>query len=52
YSLTDLVHSHGAGATNLALAVHRNVMIINTAADEEIYKDSRNTVFQQFSPPK
>jgi lysine N6-hydroxylase len=52
YSLTDLVHSHGAGATNLALAVHRNVTIINTAADKEIYKDPRNTVFQQFSPPK
>jgi lysine N6-hydroxylase len=52
YSLTDLVHSHGAGATNLALAVHRNAAIINHVTGREIYEDRRETVFQQFSPRK
>ncbi|WP_085506678.1 lysine N(6)-hydroxylase/L-ornithine N(5)-oxygenase family protein [Thalassobacillus devorans] len=45
---TNLAHSHGAGATNLGLAVRRNVQIINRIAGEELYQDKRNTIFQQF----
>ncbi|NJP38732.1 lysine N(6)-hydroxylase/L-ornithine N(5)-oxygenase family protein [Alkalicoccus luteus] len=48
YTLTDIVHSHGAGATNLALAVNRNVTIINDIAGRTIYQERENTVFQQF----
>ncbi|SDZ93422.1 lysine N6-hydroxylase [Thalassobacillus cyri] len=46
---TNLTHSHGAGATNLGLAVQRNIEIINKIADEEIYQDNRETIFQQFT---
>ncbi|MGI8313989.1 lysine N(6)-hydroxylase/L-ornithine N(5)-oxygenase family protein [Halobacillus mangrovi] len=49
FSLTNLVHSHGAGATNLGLSVHRNVHIINTIAGKEVYKNQEDTTFQQFS---
>ncbi|CAM3833045.1 lysine N(6)-hydroxylase/L-ornithine N(5)-oxygenase family protein [Alkalicoccus chagannorensis] len=49
YPLTDLVHSHGAGATNLALSVHRNTVIINQIAGRTVYEDQRDTIFQQFS---
>lgn len=49
FTLTDLVHSHGAGATNLGLSVHRNIHIINTIAGKEIYRNQKNTTFQQFS---
>ncbi|QKS70564.1 SidA/IucD/PvdA family monooxygenase [Paenalkalicoccus suaedae] len=48
YSLTNLEHSHGAGATNLALSVHRNIVIINEIAGRELYKDVRDNVFQSF----
>ncbi|MCA1011875.1 lysine N(6)-hydroxylase/L-ornithine N(5)-oxygenase family protein [Halobacillus halophilus] len=49
FTLTNLVHSHGAGATNLGLSVHRNVHIINTIAGRTVYKNQRDTTFQQFS---
>ncbi|SFK12684.1 lysine N6-hydroxylase [Halobacillus dabanensis] len=49
FTLTDLVHSHGAGATNLGLSVIRNIHIINTIAEKEIYRNQKNTTFQQFS---
>ncbi|MFC7319961.1 lysine N(6)-hydroxylase/L-ornithine N(5)-oxygenase family protein [Halobacillus campisalis] len=49
FTLTDLVHSHGAGATNLGLSVHRNVHIINTIAGKQIYKNQQQTAFQTFS---
>ncbi|GEL08000.1 lysine N(6)-hydroxylase/L-ornithine N(5)-oxygenase family protein [Salisediminibacterium halotolerans] len=48
FTLTDLLHSHGIGATNLALSVQRNVTIINTIAGRTVYPEQRNTVFQQF----
>ncbi|UOQ44706.1 SidA/IucD/PvdA family monooxygenase [Halobacillus salinarum] len=49
FTLTNLLHSHGAGATNLGLAVHRNVHIINTIAGKEVYKNQQDTSFQTFS---
>jgi lysine N6-hydroxylase len=49
YTLTNLEHSHGAGATNLGLAVDRNIAIINDITGEEVYKAQRNTIFSQFS---
>ncbi|WP_281974281.1 lysine N(6)-hydroxylase/L-ornithine N(5)-oxygenase family protein [Halobacillus litoralis] len=49
FTLTNLVHSHGAGATNLGLSVHRNVHIINTIAGKEIYRNQKESTFQQFS---
>lgn len=48
YTLTNLEHTHGAGATNLALSVQRNQMILNAIAGEEVYPLSSQTVFQQF----
>lgn len=48
FVLTNLEHSHGAGATNLGLAVHRNVQIINLLAGRTVYEDKRHTIFQQF----
>ncbi|MFG6146705.1 lysine N(6)-hydroxylase/L-ornithine N(5)-oxygenase family protein [Halobacillus sp. B23F22_1] len=49
FTLTNLVHSHGAGATNLGLSVHRNVHIINQIAGKEVYKNQEDTAFQTFS---
>ncbi len=49
FTLTNLTHSHGAGATNLGLSVHRNIHIINTIAGKEIYKNQEDTSFQTFS---
>jgi lysine N6-hydroxylase len=49
YTLTNLEHSHGAGATNLELSVDRNIEIINDITGEEVYKTQRNTIFSQFS---
>ncbi|MCF6411263.1 lysine N(6)-hydroxylase/L-ornithine N(5)-oxygenase family protein [Pseudalkalibacillus salsuginis] len=48
FTLTNLEHSHGAGATNLGLSVVRNQKIINKIAGKELYKVSEDTVFQQF----
>ncbi|MFD1019352.1 lysine N(6)-hydroxylase/L-ornithine N(5)-oxygenase family protein [Thalassobacillus hwangdonensis] len=49
FTLTNLEHSHGAGATNLGLAVQRNIEIINLLAGKEIYQNQRDTIFQQFT---
>ncbi|WP_181350814.1 lysine N(6)-hydroxylase/L-ornithine N(5)-oxygenase family protein [Thalassobacillus sp. CUG 92003] len=49
FMLTDLVHSHGAGATNLGLSVNRNVHIVNSIAGREVYENQRQNAFQQFS---
>ncbi|SDK19037.1 lysine N(6)-hydroxylase/L-ornithine N(5)-oxygenase family protein [Sediminibacillus albus] len=49
FVLTNLEHSHGAGATNLGLSVQRNVHIINLLAGREVYANQRDTIFQQFS---
>jgi lysine N6-hydroxylase len=48
FTLTNLEHSHGAGATNLGLSVYRNQQIINTICGNEIYPVKHDTVFQQF----
>lgn len=48
FTVTNIEHSHGAGATNLGLAVQRNVTMINQIAGKEIYPEQRNTVFQTF----
>ncbi|MCF6139266.1 lysine N(6)-hydroxylase/L-ornithine N(5)-oxygenase family protein [Pseudalkalibacillus berkeleyi] len=48
FTLTNLEHSHGAGATNLGLSVYRNQQIINTICGEEVYPITQETVFQQF----
>ncbi|GGM19540.1 lysine 6-monooxygenase [Paraliobacillus quinghaiensis] len=49
FTLTNLEHSHGSGATNLALAVDRNVHIINKIAGQEIYRAKQDTLFTQFT---
>ncbi len=49
FTLTNLEHSHGAGATNLGLSVQRNVHIINRIAGRQVYSNQRDTIFQQFT---
>lgn len=49
FTLTNLEHSHGTGATNLGLAVHRNIKIINLLAGRTVYEDKRHSIFQQFN---
>ncbi|TKD68308.1 ornithine monooxygenase [Pseudalkalibacillus hwajinpoensis] len=49
FTLTNLDHSHGTGATNLALSVERNKRVLNRVAGKELYSINTNTVFQQFS---
>ncbi|WP_163581883.1 lysine N(6)-hydroxylase/L-ornithine N(5)-oxygenase family protein [Gracilibacillus saliphilus] len=48
YTLTNLEQSHGTGATNLGLAVDRNIQIINEIAGETVYEQQRDTIFTQF----
>ncbi len=48
FTLTNLEHSHGAGATNLGLSVYRNQKILNTICGKEIFRVNHDTVFQQF----
>ncbi|WP_208590627.1 lysine N(6)-hydroxylase/L-ornithine N(5)-oxygenase family protein [Gracilibacillus suaedae] len=48
YTLTNLEQSHGTGATNLELAVDRNIQIINEIAGETVYEEKRGTIFTQF----
>ncbi|WP_158738448.1 lysine N(6)-hydroxylase/L-ornithine N(5)-oxygenase family protein [Alteribacillus sp. YIM 98480] len=52
YTLTNLDHSHGTAATNLALSVLRNQTIINDMCGFEIYPLQYDTIFQQFSLKK
>ncbi|SFB22889.1 lysine N6-hydroxylase [Lentibacillus halodurans] len=49
FTMTNLEHSHGTAATNLGLAVQKNIQIINLLAGQEVYKDRRDTIFQQFT---
>ncbi|SDJ55252.1 lysine N(6)-hydroxylase/L-ornithine N(5)-oxygenase family protein [Salimicrobium halophilum] len=49
FTATGLTHSHGTGATNLGLAVHRNVHILNAIAGKEVYRNQENPAFQTFS---
>ncbi|WP_433747284.1 lysine N(6)-hydroxylase/L-ornithine N(5)-oxygenase family protein [Falsibacillus pallidus] len=49
FVLTNLVHSHGAAATNLGLSVERNISIINAVAGREVYQDQKGTIFSQFT---
>ncbi|TLS35755.1 lysine N(6)-hydroxylase/L-ornithine N(5)-oxygenase family protein [Pseudalkalibacillus caeni] len=49
FTVTNIEHSHGAGATNLGLSVHRNQQIINRVAGKEIYPLMEDTIFQTFS---
>ncbi|QDI91467.1 ornithine monooxygenase [Salicibibacter halophilus] len=48
FSLTNLEHSHGTSATNLALSVKRNQHIVNLLTGEETYPVYRDNLFQQF----
>ncbi|MFC4403430.1 lysine N(6)-hydroxylase/L-ornithine N(5)-oxygenase family protein [Gracilibacillus xinjiangensis] len=50
YTLTNLEHSHGTGATNLGLAVDRNIKIINEIAGKVVYESQRESIFSQFMP--
>ncbi|WP_102336564.1 lysine N(6)-hydroxylase/L-ornithine N(5)-oxygenase family protein [Salimicrobium jeotgali] len=49
FTATGLTHSHGTGATNLGLAVHRNIHILNAIAGKEVYRNQENPAFQTFS---
>ncbi|SFP58075.1 lysine N(6)-hydroxylase/L-ornithine N(5)-oxygenase family protein [Salibacterium halotolerans] len=48
YVLTNLDHSHGTAATNLALSVMRNQTIINDICGYEVYPVQQDTIFQRF----
>ncbi|MFB4161947.1 lysine N(6)-hydroxylase/L-ornithine N(5)-oxygenase family protein [Geomicrobium sp. JSM 1781026] len=48
FMLTNLEHSHGTSATNLALSVTRNIEIINSMTKNHPYKLKRSHPFQQF----
>ncbi|PKR77467.1 ornithine monooxygenase [Halalkalibacillus sediminis] len=48
YVVTNLEHSHGTAATNLGLAVQRNMEIINDLTGEQRFKLEGASIFQQF----
>ncbi|SDJ08049.1 lysine N(6)-hydroxylase/L-ornithine N(5)-oxygenase family protein [Natribacillus halophilus] len=48
FALTNLEHTHGTSATNLALSVKRNQHIVNVLTGEETYPVYRDNLFQQF----
>ncbi|GAB2532287.1 lysine N(6)-hydroxylase/L-ornithine N(5)-oxygenase family protein [Gracilibacillus alcaliphilus] len=48
YTLTNLEHSHGTGATNLGLAVDRNIRIINETTGKTVYEQKLGTIFTSF----
>ncbi|MDV2583285.1 lysine N(6)-hydroxylase/L-ornithine N(5)-oxygenase family protein [Alkalibacillus haloalkaliphilus] len=48
YMVTNLEHSHGTAATNLGLAIQRNMEIINDMLGEEVYQAQGHSIFQQF----
>nr|WP_027964415.1 SidA/IucD/PvdA family monooxygenase [Halalkalibacillus halophilus] len=48
YVVTNLEHSHGTAATNLGLAVQRNMEIINDILGREAYNTTQKGIFQQF----
>lgn len=49
FTLTNLDHTDGTGATHLGLSVHRNQKIINTIAGREVYPIPEHNTFQQFT---
>ncbi|WP_338061893.1 lysine N(6)-hydroxylase/L-ornithine N(5)-oxygenase family protein [Virgibacillus indicus] len=49
YAVTNLEHSHGTAATNLVLAVQRNMEIINHMTGEARFDLDGVSVFQQFN---
>ena len=49
FTLTNLGHSDGTGATHLGLSVQRNQKIINTIAGREVYPVPNQNIFQQFT---
>ncbi len=49
FTLTNLDHSDGTGATHLGLSVQRNQKIINTIAGREVYPVPKQNIFQQFT---
>lgn len=50
YIVTNLENSHGTAATNLGLAVQRNMEIINDLLGEEYFTTDGSYIFQQFRP--
>ncbi|MBT2573967.1 SidA/IucD/PvdA family monooxygenase [Bacillus sp. ISL-51] len=50
FTLTNLDHSHGTGATNLKLSVYRNQRMINTIMGKKHFSIQKKTAFQQFLP--
>ncbi len=50
YVATNLEHSHGTAATNLGLAVQRNMEIINDLTNEQRFDLSGSFIFQNFIP--
>lgn len=49
FTQTNLEHSHGSSATNLALTVDRNVQIVNTIAGKELYQRQTGRTFTDFT---
>lgn len=52
FTLTNLEHADGAGATNLGLSVQRNQKIINTIAGRDVYPIPEKNTFQRFTNKK
>ncbi|GEL78747.1 lysine N(6)-hydroxylase/L-ornithine N(5)-oxygenase family protein [Tenuibacillus multivorans] len=52
YIVTNLEHSHGTAATNLGLAVQRNMEIINDITGEPRFHTEGRRIFQQFLPKR
>ncbi|GAA0467479.1 lysine N(6)-hydroxylase/L-ornithine N(5)-oxygenase family protein [Alkalibacillus silvisoli] len=48
YMVTNIEHSHGTAATNLGLAIQRNMEIINDLLGKEVYQAKGHSIFQQF----
>ncbi|AJD90762.1 hypothetical protein JMA_14450 [Jeotgalibacillus malaysiensis] len=46
YLLTAIEKTHGAEATNMGMAVNRNIHIINKISGREVFKNPRNVTFQ------
>ncbi|ALX50657.1 lysine N(6)-hydroxylase/L-ornithine N(5)-oxygenase family protein [Lentibacillus amyloliquefaciens] len=49
FTMTNLEHSHGTAATNLGLAIQKNIKIVNLLAGRDVYPDRHDTIFQQFT---
>ncbi|MBN6206420.1 SidA/IucD/PvdA family monooxygenase [Ralstonia pickettii] len=49
YAVTNLEHSHGTAATNLSLAIQRNMEIINHITEEKRFDTEGKHIFQRFN---